>query len=214
MKKTVMILCAAVLVSLTGCKNEQPAKYDSVNVEEFAEVINDSDVVLIDVRGAEKFDEGHIDGAENMSVNDKDFEKDVEAKLPKNKTIAVYCNRGNNSKKAAEILAKKGYKVVELKDGYNEWKKAENGLTLVDFYATWCGPCKKMHPVLDELKKQLGDKIHIVKYDVDKEKELADKYEIQSVPTLMIMVNGEVKWRESGAMSLEELTEIVNKFAK
>ena len=82
-------------------------------------------------------------------------------------------------------------------------------LTLVDFYATWCGPCRMMHPVLEQLKKELGDSIRIVKVDVDKNEAVAMQMRIQSVPTLMIFKEGEMKWRQSGAMSANELKKVI-----
>lgn len=82
-------------------------------------------------------------------------------------------------------------------------------LTLVDFFATWCGPCKTMHPVLEQLKKELGDSIRIVKVDVDKNEAIAMQMRIQSVPTLMIFNGGETKWRQSGAMSAQELKQVI-----
>ena len=83
-------------------------------------------------------------------------------------------------------------------------------LTLVDFFATWCGPCKKMHPILDQLKGELGDSIRIIKLDVDKNENLSMIYRIQSVPTLMLFRKGEVVWRQSGALSLNELKTIIS----
>ena len=86
-------------------------------------------------------------------------------------------------------------------------------LTLVDFFATWCGPCKQMHPVLEQLKQQLGDSIRIVKLDVDKNEALSTAYRIQSVPTLMLFRNGQVVWRQSGALRLNDLKSVINQFA-
>lgn len=78
-------------------------------------------------------------------------------------------------------------------------------LTLVDFFATWCGPCKMMHPILEQLKEKMGDDIRILKVDVDKNEALSMQYRIQSVPTLMLFKKGKMLWRQSGAMSLNDL---------
>lgn len=95
---------------------------------------------------------------------------------------------------------------------FNDIINSEN-LTLVDFFATWCGPCKQMHPVLEQLKQELGDSIRIVKIDVDKNDALAAAYRIQSVPTLMLFRSGQVVWRQSGAMRLNDLKAIINQYS-
>ena len=82
-------------------------------------------------------------------------------------------------------------------------------LVLVDFYASWCQPCKVMHPVLEQLKAQLGDKIRILKLDVDKNEALAAQYNVQSVPTLMLFKQGQQTWRQSGAMPLSNLLQVI-----
>lgn len=87
-----------------------------------------------------------------------------------------------------------------------------NQLTLVDFFATWCGPCKQMHPVLEQLKASEGENLRIIKLDVDKNEALASTYRIQSVPTLMLFRNGELLWRQSGAMSLADLKALLYGF--
>lgn len=83
-------------------------------------------------------------------------------------------------------------------------------LTLVDFFATWCGPCKMMHPILEQLKEKMGDDIRILKVDVDKNEALSMQYRIQSVPILMLFKKGEMLWRQSGAMSLNDLMQKIS----
>lgn len=85
-------------------------------------------------------------------------------------------------------------------------------LVLVDFFATWCQPCKKMHPVLEQVKATVGDKLRIIKIDVDKNQAVAAQFGIQAVPTLILFQNGEALYRQSGAMSKADLLALLDPF--
>lgn len=80
---------------------------------------------------------------------------------------------------------------------------------LVDFYADWCGPCQMMKPVLQELRQKFGDSLRILKIDVDKNPAVAEAFQVQGIPTLILFKNEEIKWRQSGAMGASQLENIL-----
>ena len=81
---------------------------------------------------------------------------------------------------------------------------------LVDFFATWCGPCQTMLPILDDLKQRVGESASIIKIDVDKDQQAASAYQVRGVPTLILFKNGKTLWRQSGVVTASELEKLIN----
>ena len=96
-------------------------------------------------------------------------------------------------------------------ESFDEIIKSEKPV-LVDFFATWCGPCKMMHPILEELHEKVGDKARIIKIDIDKNEQLAASYNVRSVPTLMVFKNGKLEWRASGVQPAATLEQVLQQY--
>ncbi len=91
---------------------------------------------------------------------------------------------------------------------FNDIINSENPV-LVDFFATWCGPCQMLSPVLKQVKDNFGERITIIKIDVDKNQELASTFQVRGVPTMMLFQEGKQLWRQSGVLSKEEIIRII-----
>jgi thioredoxin 1 len=96
-----------------------------------------------------------------------------------------------------------------MKSSFNDIINSDTPV-LVDFFAHWCGPCKSLAPILNEVKEALGDKVKIVKIDVDKNQPLATKYQVRGVPTMLLFKNGKQVWRQSGVLQKSEIISVIN----
>lgn len=101
-------------------------------------------------------------------------------------------------------------KKIKMNDTFQDIINSETPV-LFDFYGTWCGPCQMLGPILKQVKDSLGERVSIIKIDVDKNQELAAKYQIRGVPTMMLFQNGKQLWRQSGVLSKEEIIEVILK---
>ena len=136
-------------------------------------------------------------------------------------SMLTYACTGGAEQKQAETqkTAQEGSVIVMnkamfIKDIFDyekskEWKYKGDKPAIIDLYADWCGPCKAMHPVLEALKGEIGDRARIAKIDVDQHEELAASYRIQMVPTFILFRKGEALWRHSGVISGKELKAII-----
>ena len=148
MKKLIACLLASLGLN-TSCAQ---VSYENADVNGFAELMNDPNVVILDVRTAEEFNEGHLEGALNIDWKQDGFMEKAKVALPKDRTIAVYCRSGRRSASASESLTAEGYKAVNLKGGILAWKEAKKPVTTdtyeVDVFKTKNGKTVKFHALV------------------------------------------------------------------
>lgn len=239
MKNSIGILGLGVALFFASCDSaESKGGYKSGNVQQFDSVMAaNSDEQLVDVRTPEEFAEGHIAGAQNIDWKNAEFAINVGA-LDKSKPVLVYCHSGNRSKQAAEYLANNGFtNVYELEGGISAWETSgkptekmdeaqmlangvsldqynafikDNKVVLVDFTATWCGPCKLLAPSLHELEQEMPEKFKLIKVDVDRDRPVAEYMNIAAMPTLVLYKDGQIQWRNEGLIPKETVEEKIN----
>jgi thioredoxin len=225
-------LIPVLLYSKSSC-----AQQDHLQARDFLERIqSDSQQVVVDVRTPEEYTKGHVRGALNINWNDPGFKKRVSL-LDKNKHLYVYCLSGGRSAKAAKKLRGMGFsRVYEMDGGMLKWRTAGlpeersrnndtsvSGLSvaafgelirspkpvLVDFYAEWCGPCKLMEPYLREMDSTMKDRVKVIRIDVDRNEQLAEKLGIDALPVLHIYRDGQLSWSNIGYIKKDDVLKIL-----
>jgi thioredoxin len=210
------------------------AQIQSVNIEEFEKHLYATKAEqLIDVRTPQEFVKYHIQSAKNIDFRSSGFKKEIE-KLDKTKPVLIYCLAGPRSKAALDVFRQAGFTTVyELSGGINAWSKqgkpivedlsgkgelsskefdtvvSGKGYVLVDFYAPWCVPCRKMLPMVEELAKKYDGRFKLLTVDFDQSRLLAKEKNIAAVPYLMIFKDGKKIWEKQGDATREELMKIL-----
>jgi thioredoxin len=221
----VLVVVSFVIVSCNGQSSKNIKIVDPVSFTK--EIENTSNAQILDVRTPEEFAIEHLQKAENVNWLSADFATNT-TKYDKSKPVFIYCKSGRRSHQAAEKLTELGFtNVIEMEGGILKWvaaglsKPSEKWIgisqkeyadllnsdkkVLIDFYAEWCAPCKKMTPYLLKMQKEMGDKIVIIRLDADKNKSLLSEMKISELPTLLLYDNKQLKWQHSGYISEPDL---------
>jgi thioredoxin len=237
MKNTFSLIAMIAVFILSSCQgNSKGEKETNFNLDAytFAEKANElPNAPLIDVRTPDEFADGHLRNAKNIDWNGSTFESQI-GSLDKTQPVLVYCLSGGRSGSAAAKMRSMGFaQVYEMAGGIMKWRAAglpeedtNNGgmspeeyqallntdkKVLIDFYAEWCGPCKKMAPYLEEMKSTLSDSVVIVRIDADKNQALAKSLNIDALPSLLLYRNKTVVWQQKGYISKEDLTNVIER---
>ncbi len=232
MTKYISIIFVAVTFIFNSCTNGQSAPSGpSIPATEFSKKIAElPGAPIIDVRTPGEFSQGHLKNAVNYDISKSGFENQI-ASLDKLKPVLVYCLTGSRSTYAVRYLQSIGFKeVYELSGGILKWRAASlpettdktlastgmskqqfdnllvtDKLVLIDYYADWCAPCKKMKPYLDEIAKDMADKVVVVRINADESRALCKELKIEAIPVLQLYKNKTLIWTNTGFIDKEEV---------
>ena len=203
----------------------------SVKPSVFHEAIQKEGAQILDVRTADEYKSGHIKFALQANWMNKTEFKDRTASLDKSKPVYIYCLSGGRSSAAASELRMQGYEVINLEGGINAWKANgiavegvdpnakqtslesyhgqinSNALTLVDFGAEWCPPCRKMEPILQSFVIDNKSRLALIKMDGGIETTLMQSLKVEALPTFILYKDGKEIKRKQGLMSREEFND-------
>lgn len=232
MKKHLAISIVAIAILFLSCSNGRTQNTKtSLSATEFSEKIKELPLApIIDVRTPDEFSKGHLVNALNYDWNGSKFEKQI-APLDKSKPVFVYCLSGGRSSSAANKMRIDGFtQVYEMEGGIMKWRGANlpettanthatNGMTkkqfeallnsdklvLIDFYADWCAPCKKMKPYLEEISKDMVDKVVVIRINADDNQALCKELKIDALPVLQLFKNKSITWTNTGFIEKAEV---------
>lgn len=232
--KALSTLFISLLVLASCSQNESIGQIVLAPADYKAKIEALNDEQIVDVRTPQEYQSGFIADAKNINVYDANFNTQI-AKLDKTKPVFVYCKAGGRSADAAKKFVELGFtQVFDLQGGMMGWELqkfpvststsaipsnhgmsvkefnkmvAESSVVLVDFFAPWCGPCKKMAPAIDSLiKVHAGNSVNIAKIDVDKNKDLAEHFGLENIPIIKVYKKGVLVQEKQGYISPEELS--------
>jgi thioredoxin len=226
------ILFSIALIGLliSSCTNRSTDSSSTVlSASAFAEKLKAiPSPTIIDVRTPAEFAKGHVKNALNYDWNGIEFDAQI-VNLDKSKPVFIYCLSGGRSSAAADKMRAEGFKeVYEMEGGLMKWRAADlpettngeatpkglnkqqfdalletNKLVLVDFYADWCAPCKKMKPYIDEISKEMADKVLVVSINTDENQALCKELNIDAIPVLQIYKAKSLFWSNTGFIEKE-----------
>jgi thiol-disulfide isomerase/thioredoxin len=207
---------------------EPSIKKTALDPQAFESALGRVNVQLLDLRALQEYQAGHLKNALQADWNNQVQFREYAAHLNKNEPLYVYSGGGPQGAAASEWLAVEGFEVIELKGGFSEWVSAGKQVTqaanekpvslaeykvltnlgpvvLVDIGAEWCPPCKKMDPVIEKLKLELGENFKLVKVDATTQSALMKQVRAEKLPTFIIYKNGGETWRKEGIVDITEL---------
>lgn len=230
MRKLFVVVLVAILYN--SCTNGQTQNIKTIlSATEFASKIKEfPTAAIIDVRTPDEYSKGHLSKALNYDWNGIDFDKQI-VMLDKAKPVLVYCLSGTRSSATAKKMRADGYtQVYEMDGGIMKWRGlnfpeiTENStlaggmtkqqftsllksdkLVLIDFYADWCAPCKRMKPYLDEISKNMLDKVLVIRINADDNQELCKELQIDALPVLQLYKNKSIIWTNTGFIDKTEV---------
>ena len=222
-----------IIIFFISCSNKNTLVYEKTDILSLDKILNDTDIIILDVRTSEEINAGYIPNSTFIDYYDKNFENKINL-IDRSKKIYTLCKSGGRSVKAAEILSKNGFRnVYNLEGGFMRWKANKmpydinlvnndssntdqiseisldslienNTNTLIYISTKWCSPCKKMEPIIDKLVDN-NSSLKVIKIDLDANTYAQERFDVKSLPALVLYENNSVVWHKNGIIAYDDL---------